>query len=244
MNPQAKAQRSLRGILVTDFDGTMSRVDFYRVVLGTLVPEEIAAYWEEYWAGRITHFEALRHIFGRISGTPEQYEAAMTAMDFDPAAADAIRRLGEQGWAVVVTSAGCCWYIERLFMRAGVRWRDGQRVDRSAPAAGDVILHSNPGSVSPNGALIIELPTSNPFHDPGTGIDKPGIVDWALGLGVDVAFAGDGKPDEAPALKVADNRRFARGWLAEKLAEDKRVYAPFDRWSEVVDHLLGTGEGE
>jgi hypothetical protein len=32
--------------------------------------------------------------------------------------------------------------------------------------------------------------------------------------------------------------RFARGWLAEALSERDEKFHPFERWSEIADHLL------
>ena len=47
-------------VLVTDFDGTMTRRDFYRVSLARLAPPGTHDYWEDYLAGRLTHFKALQ----------------------------------------------------------------------------------------------------------------------------------------------------------------------------------------
>ena len=46
-------------VLVTDFDGTMTRRDFFQLVVERLLPPGTPDYWGEYLAGRITHFEAL-----------------------------------------------------------------------------------------------------------------------------------------------------------------------------------------
>jgi 2-hydroxy-3-keto-5-methylthiopentenyl-1-phosphate phosphatase len=48
------------GVLVSDFDGTMTRHDFYQLAAASLVPPETPDHWARYRAGAITHFEALR----------------------------------------------------------------------------------------------------------------------------------------------------------------------------------------
>ena len=53
-------------VLVTDFDGTMTRHDFYKLAIESLLPPETHDYWAEYRAGTITHFEALRRYFACI----------------------------------------------------------------------------------------------------------------------------------------------------------------------------------
>ena len=58
-----------KGVLVSDFDGTMTRHDFYRLALAELLPPETPDYWAEYRAGTITHFEALRRYFASIRAT-------------------------------------------------------------------------------------------------------------------------------------------------------------------------------
>ena len=53
-------------LLVTDFDGTMTRHDFYQLAARSLLPPNMPDYWAEYRAGKMTHFEALQAIFASI----------------------------------------------------------------------------------------------------------------------------------------------------------------------------------
>ena len=55
--------RHAGGVLVTDFDGTLTRRDFYRLVIDELLPPGTPDFWAEYLAGEITHFEAIRKTF-------------------------------------------------------------------------------------------------------------------------------------------------------------------------------------
>ncbi len=61
-----EAQRKL---LVTDFDGTLTRRDFFQLVVEAYAPEALAEFWDGYRAGRYSHFEALEGIFGCIRGS-------------------------------------------------------------------------------------------------------------------------------------------------------------------------------
>jgi hypothetical protein len=45
---------------VTDFDGTLTRHDFFDLVLRRLVPPGTPDYWGEYLQGGRKHFETLR----------------------------------------------------------------------------------------------------------------------------------------------------------------------------------------
>ena len=42
------------GVLVSDFDGTMTRHDFYKLAIESLLSPDTPDYWAEYRAGAIT----------------------------------------------------------------------------------------------------------------------------------------------------------------------------------------------
>ena len=53
-------------VLITDFDGTIIKKDFFWYIIEKLMTEEDALPWKDYQAGKITHFEALNRIFAKI----------------------------------------------------------------------------------------------------------------------------------------------------------------------------------
>jgi len=209
-----------RRILVSDFDGTMTRRDFYQLVEERLSPQGASDWWSEYQAGRISHFEALRQIFGAFPAGEVELIRLAHAMDLDPDLAASVTALGVAGWEVVVASAGCEWYIRLLLNEAGV----------------DLPVHANPGHVE-GGRLVMEWPSTSRFQSPRTGIDKVAVVRAAQQGGRTVAFAGDGPPDLEPALLVPAPLRFARGYLAEALRARGEKFHPFERWSDIARKL-------
>jgi len=209
-------------LLVTDFDGTMCRRDFYTCAVTHLLTPDDLTPWHDYTAGKITHFESLRRIFSRIRASDDQLSFIIREMQFDPNAADAIHRLRSSGWKLKVVSNGCDWYIKRLFHEHKI----------------EVELHSNPGEFSAEAGLQMRLPRESPFFCEEVGISKAAVVQHAFDLGYkDVAFAGDGRPDLEPALMVTPTRRFARGWLAETLTDRGEPFKAFKIWSEIADRL-------
>lgn len=214
-----------RGVLVSDFDGTMTRHDFYKLAIESLLPPDTPDYWAEYRAGTITHFEALRRYFASIRVSEAEVLAAVERMELDPELPAAVEELHRNGWAVVVTSAGCDWYIRRLLGAAGV----------------DVEVHSNPGRFEAGKGLLMEMPTGSPYLSPTLGVDKTAVVRHHLAAGGAVAFAGDGFPDADPARLVAGELRFARGDLADVLRREGLPFHPFDRWSDITRVLLRRG---
>src|SRR5262245_35850747 len=162
------------GILVSDFDGTMTRHDFYKLAIESLLPPDTPDYWAEYRAGTITHFEALRRYFASIRASEAEVLVVVERMELDPELPAAVESLRRAGWSVVVTSAGCDWYIRRLLAAAGV----------------EVEVHSNPGRFEAGKGLLMEMPTGSPYLSPTLGVDKARIVRSHLDEGRTVAFAG------------------------------------------------------
>ena len=211
-----------RKILVSDFDGTMTRRDFFKLAIAQLLPAGGPDFWSEYRAGRITHFEALRRYFAEIRATKAQVLAVVDQMELDTGLPQAVADLRQAGWQVVVTSAGCDWYIRRLLARARV----------------ELEVHSNPGRFVPGLGLQMEMPVGSPFLSPMLGVDKARIVRHHLEAGRRVAFAGDGFPDEEAALLVPGRLRFAKSDLADVLARKGETFQPYDAWSDIARQLL------
>ena len=215
-------------VLVSDFDGTMTANDFYKLVAERLLPPGALAPWQDYRAGAITHFTALQRIFGSLRATPAELDAIVEDMRPDPGLAEAVAALRGAGWRVVVASAGCAWYIEKVLARAGV----------------ELEVHANPGAhVLPGGSLRMDMPEGSQFSCLETGVDKAGIVRFHRGRGARVAFAGDGFADLPAALETAPGLRFARAALARALAAKGEAFRSFDAWPDVAWALLAQGGG-
>jgi 2-hydroxy-3-keto-5-methylthiopentenyl-1-phosphate phosphatase len=122
---------------------------------------------------------------------------------------------------VLIASAGCRWYIERLL----------------GAEAGRVTIHANPGRLEA-GRLAMEREVGAPFHCPDAGVDKAAIVRSYLEQGRVVAYAGDGLTDLPPARLVGAGQRFARGSLAARLAAEGLAFQPFERFADVTRGLL------
>lgn len=207
-------------VLVSDFDGTIARADFFDLFHRHARPPRGSAIWADYEAGRVTHFEALRRTYADAAPGEDALRELVRSLDPPPDLAVAVGRLRAGGWDVVVVSAGCRWYIEQVLAAAGV----------------EVELHACPGHVA-DGRLVMEWPEDDPHRSPDDGIDKAGVV-RAKQAGAVVAFAGDGHSDLRAALAVPPELRFARGALAADLRRRSEGFRPFDRWAEVVRALV------
>jgi 2,3-diketo-5-methylthio-1-phosphopentane phosphatase len=213
--------------LVTDFDGTVSRHDFFELAVGRFVKEDAPDYWREYAAGRITHFEAMRDIYAHIRCDEETLEQTIRDMEVDPDFGSAVDALRRAGWDVIVVSAGCDWYIARHLQTAGV----------------ELTVHTNPSAFHPERGLIMELPLDSPFLSLTHGVNKEAVLRDAQARYERVAFAGNGQPDLGAALAADPGLRFARGWLAHELERRGEPFRRFRRWSEIA-RMLAPGYRE
>jgi 2,3-diketo-5-methylthio-1-phosphopentane phosphatase len=212
------------GILVSDFDGTVTRFDFYDLVCREF-PDIAGDFWKQYEQGKLTHFEALRLIFAGIRTEEKKLLDVIDAMEIDPAFGTSVSALAKHGWEVVIASAGCDWYIRRLLASQWV----------------SVPVHANPGDFFPDQGLVMRMPEPSVFFSADLGVNKVAVVREAMKCSPRVAFAGDGRPDLAAALLVPPERRFAKSWLATKLREINEGFRPFDRWSDLLPMLVNEG---
>ena len=213
-------------VLVSDFDGTITANDFYRLVVERLLPPEALGPWAEYRAGHITHFDALQRIFAKVHEPEERVLEVVRDMRPDPLLAKAVSALRAGGWEVVVASAGCDWYISRILAEARV----------------ELEVHANRCIYQADGSLLMQAPTDSPFYSPETGVDKTAIVRFHLERKTTVAYIGDGFTDVEAALLVPADRRFARADLARSLRKRGEGFQPFTVWSDAARALLNIVE--
>lgn len=207
---------------VTDFDGTLARRDFYSEVLTRIMPSGTPAYYQHYLRGEMTHFECLAAYFGSLRCTESELLEVVHTMELEPGLPRLVEDLRAAGWAVVVASAGCAYYIDRLLAAAGVT----------------LPVHASPGRWRGDGlGLEMTLPIDSPFVSVSVGIDKAAVVRDALTRG-EVAFAGDGHTDVPAALLVPPHFRFAKDDCANDLRRRGEAFTRFDNWGEVAATLL------
>ncbi|MEI7942015.1 MAG: HAD-IB family phosphatase [Candidatus Riflemargulisbacteria bacterium] len=209
-------------MFVSDFDGTFTQYDFYDLV--TKAFPEVLQYndWTHYEEGKITHFEALRRIFSRLRSPEHTIIDIINKMTITSNLTNDINTLNTNGWNLVVASAGCDWYIKKLL---------GSNLDK-------LTLYANPGTYSSESGLSMTRADIGVFSSDNLGVNKLAIVEDAMKRYHQVAFAGDGRPDLEPVLIVPSDKRFAKGWLAQKLDSLNEAYVPFSDWSEIIPYLI------
>ena len=209
-------------ILVTDFDGTMTRTDFFHFAREVFPSAADHDYWQDRLDGKLTHFEGLSALFRNIRTDWKGMEQALDRMELDPRLPDSVEQLQEAGWKIIVASAGCEWYIRRLLDRAGV----------------SLEIHAIPGVFSPESGLVMHLPENSPYLSMEFGIDKAAIVRNALKKDPFAAFAGDSGLDIPAAELVDPSVRFARHRLLAHFKNKAEECRHFEWWSDIAGALL------
>ena len=213
--------------LVSDFDGTFTRREFYDLAMQAGLVGGSPDYWTAYAAGRISHFDAISSIFSHLRCSETAMRELIAQMEPDPRSADALRALETSGWDAVLVSNGCQWYIDIVLENLGL-----SRAGLTLP------VYACPGRFVEGRGLIMEAPSNSPYFRSEFGIDKRLLIEDLQGRYQRVAFAGNGSPDYKAAFAVAPELRFARGWLARRFDQEGVQYHPFEVWSEVAEALL------
>lgn len=143
-------QAPCTGMLISDFDGTMTKYDFYDLICKEFPDISTAGFWRQYEQGKITHFQALRLIFASIRSDEARLHKIVERMELSPKLVQDISRLEGAGWKVSVASAGCGWYIDYLLKRHGV----------------SLLVYANPGTFSEEDGLQMRPQKHHHFSRP------------------------------------------------------------------------------
>jgi len=213
--------------LVSDFDGTFTRREFYDLAMQAGLSDGWDDYWAAYAEHRISHFDALAGIFSHLRCSEAAMRALIDGMEPDLQTPHALRALASAGWDAVLVSNGCQWYIDIVLERLGL-----------AQTGLTLPVYACPGRFVEGRGLLMEPPSDSAYFRPDFGVDKRLLIEDLQRRYEQVAFAGNGSPDYQAALAVPPELRFARGWLAQRFDEESVPYRPFEAWSEVASALL------
>lgn len=209
-------------VLVSDFDGTISKIDFFYYAIDKLLVESDVEPWQEYKAGRITHIEALRRIFAKIRMSTEEFNKFILTLPIEECFVDTVNYCKEKNIDFYIISAGADYYIKLILQYL--------KVDDY------VKLISNNSVYTPNeGLILLESDTSSPIYSYNYGISKKLAVEEIRKDADFIVFAGDGTPDY-DAAKLS-NVVFARGTLMDLCKQHKLKAHVLTSYYEVLGCL-------
>lgn len=209
-------------VLVTDFDGTITKIDFFYLVIEKLLEEKDLVPWKEFEAGKITHFEALNRIFQKIRLTKEKLHDLILEMPLEECFLSTVNYCLENNIDIYIVSAGADYYIKFILDSLGIK--------------DNVKIIANYSEFTPEtGLTMSRIKEDSPFYSYNYGIHKGNAVKYHKNQNKTVVFAGDGTPDFI-AAKEAD-KVFARGALLKLCKENGVEAEELDSYCRVLDYL-------
>lgn len=206
-------------IFVSDFDGTMTKRDFYLIVMDK-VESDWPALIEEWRSKKITTFAFLAEVFKRIGKEESEIIKDILTIEFDPAAAAVVNQVKDAGGDFAVLSAGADYYIGRVLAHHGIQ---------------DVRLIANKGVYQDKSIKMTPI-ESDAFYSPLYGIDKGAVIRVLKQEYETVFFAGDSRPD-LEAAQAADVA-FATGELAGLLTKSNSFFIPYTSFKDIEQYLM------
>ncbi|MFT8872099.1 MAG: MtnX-like HAD-IB family phosphatase [Sporolactobacillus sp.] len=210
-------------LFLSDFDGTLSDKDFFKIIIDRYFPEQREQLYAQWEAKTMSDLDYLSRIFQAIGRDQAGIDEDILSIPFDRYAKQVIEHVQRLGGDFVVISAGTDYYIRRIFAHHGIK---------------HVNIFSNPGVYSEHG-IRLEVDPNSPYYSPLYGIDKAKVTEDLMKNYRTVFFAGDSRPDLEAAC-LADVI-FARERLKALLDERHRAYVPIQNFAD-VEHYLSTHE--
>ena len=204
---------------ISDFDGTLTEKDFYKILSDKYYKEEILPLLKAWRNGDMKDREYLSFIFNNIKRSEAEILEDILNIPFDPFAKDFIEQVKANGGDFIVISAGTSYYIDKILDKHNIKGVD---------------VYSNKGIFKDNG-IYFDLDKNSEFYSDRYGIDKLAVIERLKKNYKKVFYAGDSGPDLKAAL-VSD-MVFAKGTLVDLLKKENKKFIEFKNFSEVWDSV-------
>lgn len=211
----------MKRIFVSDFDGTLTQKDFYKIMIDDYLGDEGKQYYQDWIKTGKIDVDFLNKIFSWIEVDEERYKELIGKVDIDGFLSDFRDYLNSQQIDFMILSAGFDLYIQDALKLRGLD---------------DIKVVTNPG-VYENQRLRMAPDESAPHYSALFGIDKGQVVESLRDEYDVIYFAGDSEPD----LKAAENADYvyAKEQLAELMDKKGLSYHSYHNFKDIFDHLRG-----
>ncbi|WP_026882385.1 MtnX-like HAD-IB family phosphatase [Clostridium akagii] len=211
---------------ISDFDGTLTERDFYKIITDEYLKEETKEMYKDWKNKKIKDVEYLGYVFGNIKRTEKEIYDDIMKIKLDHFAAEFIKNIEANGGDFIIVSAGTGYYIDKVLKNNQIQ---------------DVEVYTNKGIFKDNGIHFV-LDKNDEFYSEIYGIDKMKIVKKLKNKYDKIFYAGDSEPDLKAAL-LADIV-FAKGKLIDFLKQENKEFIEFNDFSDIWKKLKTMGELE
>jgi len=206
-------------ILITDFDNTMSKKDFYQIVIDDYIGiEGKAFYLETKKAGKIS-IEFLNTILGWRNFSKKEHDEMLSKVAIDRDSEKLVAYVKASGGDFLVLSAGFDYYIKKTLVSHDL---------------GHLPLITNPGSYSQD-KFIIKPDLLSPYYSEVYGIDKGKVIKAYKQQYEKVIFIGDSEPDYHAAIHA--DLVFAKEELYELMVANQLDCYHIENYRDVLKVL-------
>ncbi|WP_341356437.1 MtnX-like HAD-IB family phosphatase [Rossellomorea sp. y25] len=207
---------------VSDFDGTISKKDFYHLILEKYFVEGQDLY-KQWKSGEIKDIEFLSQVFTSINQEENQIIDDIHSLEIDEYVPSFIRKVQAQGGDFYILSAGTDYYIHHILQQHEIT---------------NVKVYSNEGYYKEKN-VHMNIDPGHPHHSARYGIDKSKVLTDLKKEYETIYFAGDSEPDSHPA-KVADVT-FAMKALQAILKENNTSFIEVNDFNDIDRYLTRIG---
>ncbi len=211
---------------VSDFDGTLTEKDFYKIIADEYLKEECEDKYKQWRDKKIKDVEYLGYVFGNIRRTEEEIYEDIMKIKIDPFAGEFIKNIEENHGDFIVVSAGTGYYIDKVLKNNDIE---------------DIEVYTNKGIFKDNGIHFM-LDENSEFYSEIYGIDKMKVVSKLKTEYQKIFYAGDSEPDLKAAM-IADVV-FAKGELIDFLKQEHKEFIEFNDFTDIWKKLRSMGQLE
>ncbi|WP_141432307.1 MtnX-like HAD-IB family phosphatase [Bacillus sp. 03113] len=207
---------------VSDFDGTISKKDFYWMVIDQYFPDgkELFKDWK---AGNIKDIDFLATVFKAIHQEEEQIIKDVHSIPIDEYIPEFIKHVQQNGGDFYILSAGTDYYIRHILDKYDIE---------------NVTVFSNEGYFHEKN-IHLNINANDWKYSERYGIDKATVIQKLKKEYELVYFAGDSEPDSHPAVYA--DLTFAKDALPDMLKEKGVPFIPVEQFTEIEEYLVKKG---
>ena len=213
-------------ILISDFDGTISKVDFFYYVVDNLLKPSDMQPWYDYLDKKITHIDSLIGIFGKIHLSQPEFDNFILNLPIQEGFVETVHYCKENDIPFYIISAGADYYIKLNIRKASCIYDYVK------------LLTNKSVYTQECGLQIIKPEPFEQYYSLKYGIDKEAIVKSLKEKAEYTIFAGDGKID-FKAAKLTD-KIFAKDHLLKLCHELEIDVTEIGSYNDILDFLKKT----
>ncbi|QOY35578.1 MtnX-like HAD-IB family phosphatase [Anaerobacillus isosaccharinicus] len=207
---------------VSDFDGTISKEDFYWLVINKYFPEGQGLF-DKWKRAELLDIDFLSQVFASIHQDEEQIIADILSISIDEHVPSFIKKVQENNGDFYVLSAGTDYYIHHILKQYGIE---------------NVKVFSNEGYFREKN-VFMNIDETHRHYSKRYGIDKTKVILELKEQYEHIYFSGDSEPDSHPAAYA--DITFAKDALQDILREKNIPFVAVDTFKEIETYLIEKG---